>query len=745
MHHLVLSAKENLGIAALLLAFLALGTAYSVVIPIFEASDEPGHFQYARYLGEGNGLPVQSFLDEENAVRYGNQPPLYFLLGALTTFWVGYDGLEVMQENPTLGWPEPARGRGVWVHTPAEAFPYKGGFLALHLLRLLSVLMGAGTVLCTYLLAKWILPDRRSLALGAAALNAFVPQFLFVSAVVNNDSLVILLSSIALLVMARVLLGSPSWRLHLLLGLLLGLAALAKTSALALLPLAGALFLYRVFRERGAPPILKGLLALGIFLAVAGWWYLRNWALYGDPLAWGLWRSMRQPLLREAPLAFRDLWEGGWQFSKSFWGMFGWLSIEMHPWVYLLLLLVALLSLAGLVHFLLEQTRLSSPERRTILGLAFSLLAVGSYLGALLPYAATFNLSAFQGRYLFPALPALAFLLIFGLTQLARPAYLLAFPSLAGVMALALLAPFLYIAPNYAPPQPLPMSALDGVEGKTRANFGRAIALLGYQISAQKGRPGETLWVTLYWQALRKVEKDYMVFLHLADRAGGYANLLGDAWPFRGDFPTSAWPVGALLRDSYPLIVSPQAEPGLYRIEAGLYLSGSSRLPILDDMGSPLGDSLVLGWIKVPLTGSLPASTFTVSNVSLEGKVRLMGLILLSREVKPGARLPLTLYWQAEGRLDQDYTVFVHLVDGQGKLWAQQDGQPRGGRYPTSIWESGELVSDPYGLELPPGLPTGPYWLEVGMYRHDSGERLKRLDGSGDKVLLGPLMAAPKP
>ena len=78
-----------------------------------------------------------------------------------------------------------------------------------------------------------------------------------------------------------------------------------------------------------------------------------------------------------------------------------------------------------------------------------------------------------------------------------------------------------------------------------------------------------------------------------------------------------------------------------------------------------------------------------------------------------------------------DYTVFVHLVDAAGNRLAGADGQPP---VPTSQWARGEVVIDERVVPIPDGLPRGDYWLVVGLYRADTGERLPILDLSGAVV-----------
>jgi hypothetical protein len=105
--------------------------------------------------------------------------------------------------------------------------------------------------------------------------------------------------------------------------------------------------------------------------------------------------------------------------------------------------------------------------------------------------------------------------------------------------------------------------------------------------------------------------------------------------------------------------------------------------------------------------------------------------------IRPGDLLPVELDWTAPGPLDVNYTVFVHLVDNSGKVWAQQDGWPVNGRAPTTQWQVGLLVQDRHALTVPSNLLPGQYWIEVGLY--DSRGRLGLRSG-GDTVRVGPIL-----
>jgi hypothetical protein len=109
-------------------------------------------------------------------------------------------------------------------------------------------------------------------------------------------------------------------------------------------------------------------------------------------------------------------------------------------------------------------------------------------------------------------------------------------------------------------------------------------------------------------------------------------------------------------------------------------------------------------------------------------------------QVNPGDVVSLSLFWRAEQPVDQDYAVFVQLLDEQGQLQAQVDRTPVAGFRPTSSWLPGEVIGDNQGLDLPPNLASGEYQLIAGLYLPATLERLvvSTVDGTelGDHVPL---------
>ncbi|MGQ9625796.1 MAG: hypothetical protein ACUVV0_02710 [Anaerolineae bacterium] len=118
-------------------------------------------------------------------------------------------------------------------------------------------------------------------------------------------------------------------------------------------------------------------------------------------------------------------------------------------------------------------------------------------------------------------------------------------------------------------------------------------------------------------------------------------------------------------------------------------------------------------------------------------RIKLLGYSLEREEVPAGRPLKLTLFWQAEGRVRGDYTVFVHILDERGRRWGQQDTRPNDGGYPTNVWGQGEMVIDRYQPGVNPCAPPGEYWIVAGMYSFPGGQRLKVTQTGLDFAALG--------
>jgi hypothetical protein len=250
------------------------------------------------------------------------------------------------------------------------------------------------------------------------------------------------------------------------------------------------------------------------------------------------------------------------------------------------------------------------------------------------------------------------------------------------------------------------------------------MGLVGYDQSPSSARAGEMLTVTLYWQPQSEIGYDYSSYVHLVDEAGRGITQ-SDHQPGGDYYPTSLWRPGEVLRDSHVLSIPEGAIPGTYRLVVGMY-----RHPSLEPLGGPADIGLLA--VKDPdsVQTTVPSGVEHLTQVEFGERLMLLGY---DQDLLEG-ELQLTLYWQAERPLDQNWTVFVHVLHGPETLVAQHDGQPRDGRYPTSVWDQGEVVDDHHRLTLPSDAPDGDYQVAVGLYGVESGQRLRVLDSDGNPV-----------
>ncbi|MBX3012464.1 MAG: hypothetical protein KF832_13195 [Caldilineaceae bacterium] len=122
-----------------------------------------------------------------------------------------------------------------------------------------------------------------------------------------------------------------------------------------------------------------------------------------------------------------------------------------------------------------------------------------------------------------------------------------------------------------------------------------------------------------------------------------------------------------------------------------------------------------------------------------EGWIRLQGYGY-PPEVQVGGEIALVLRWQSLRTVNQDYHVFVHLLDSRGEKIAQRDGQPVQWTRPISSWQPGEELLDHYGFLLPTDTIPGEYHIAIGLYDPVSGQRLAVSAGAGDFATeLGPI------
>jgi hypothetical protein len=241
----------------ILLAYIILAGVYSVATPILEVSDESTHVATTSAIAAGHGLPVMDPTDPRRVLvpaQEAGQPPLSHLLDAALTFWIPVaKPAQALMVNPQANVGSPDRlpwNKNLFVHTTAEAFPWHGLALSVHIQRFLSIVWGAFAVAGTYALARLAFPTRQQVPALSTCLVAFNPMFLFMAASADNDALTAAICAVILVLLGRALRLGGSRRLALATGILLGLAALTKLNAAAIALPAGLVAWQLAWRQR---------------------------------------------------------------------------------------------------------------------------------------------------------------------------------------------------------------------------------------------------------------------------------------------------------------------------------------------------------------------------------------------------------------------------------------------------------------------------------------------------------------
>jgi hypothetical protein len=737
---------ERVLITAIVAAFVLLGCTYAVITPTFEASDEKWHYPMVKYIADNGSLPVQEPGVDTTWRQEGSQAPLYYAISAAATFWIDTSDMQAVRHlNPHAdAGATPDGNVNLVVHDPArERFPWQGTVLAVRVIRFLSVLMGAGAVYLTYRIARAVLPGRPALALGAAAIHAFTPMFVFISASANNDTLAVLLSSLGLWLLIKISnLQSPNLRPsvthYLTLGVVLGLAALTKSQALALAPLTALVVTVRAVRRQSWSEFLVGGLATALpLLLIAGWWYWRNLQLYGDPTGLGVFQAILGT--RDVPADLPQLWRERYSFLAGYWGNFGGINVPMAAWTYPVLNTIVPVAALGLVITVVRSlvSNLKS-QKLTVRHLTFvirHLSFILCLLWALLVFVpwllwARVTWSS-QGRLVFYAISVWSLLLALGLAGW--------FPRRWGrwavtafalfLLGLAVAAPFAWIAPAYAPPEPLTDAEIAAIPHPLDVTFADAMRLLGYDLETTSVEPGGQIALTLYWEALAPTERPYSVFVHLLGE-GDVPIAQRDTYPGLGLLSTTHLEPGDTWADRTVIRVPRMAyTPDVAQVAVGLYnYADGTRL--LANTGP---DHVRFGRIEVQ---ALPGEAPNPISVNFGDRMALVGYDLDRRVVSPGEELTLTLYWRGLREMERNYTISAQLVNDEQAKVAEDSNWPLKGDAPTMLWQPGHLLEDPKTLVVRADAPPGVYDVRVTVFKKqdETFEHLPVISNGGEML-----------
>ena len=625
--------------------------------------------------------------------------------------------------------------KNVLLH-PISPAVYQELALGFYLLRVLSVILTLLMLEAAFHTVQLLAPEQTWLQLAALAVVALNPLTLVVGTAAAPFALVTcLFVTGAMLVLMIAKSGVSDWRWFILLGGVVGVAALSNLYGV----LAGLLIPLAVMTlpaRAGARPrqhFLLGGAAVLVAFAIAGWWYIRVWMNYGRlvPL---------QPLM-PAQTTSDYLGLGRFRNNPSYlWGVFGWGNITLSTLYYTVMSLLSALGAFGLI---LGLGRYAWRERG-LRGLPWQIwLAAAAWTGLLWLTTVTINLTYPAVIGLLGALPIIATGLTAGLRfwvpQRFGRVVMLVFPILLAISSI--LAPWRQLSTAYRSDAVIAMDQVPADLQPVNLRYGDELELLGYQMPSTHVPAGQALTMRVYWLVLRQPRANYWFRYQLTGRNQRVIGLL-EAFPDYGRLATSTLPPGTVFED---LVQLP--------IDAGAVAptAGSLRVSVHDPDTNAHIEAQSLGGIetvpaalvtRLAVTSIEPVSEApqVAIDLNFDDKIQLLGFDLSTTEPRAGEGWRITLYWRLMVPLNTDYTVFVHLLDDKGAKLVQLEEQPFSNYYPTSMWLSNEIVQDTHTLLLPADLPEGNYTLSVGLMLSRTGQRLPlvgKTPGEND-LLIGP-------
>lgn len=515
----------------------------------------------------------------------------------------------------------------------------------------------------------------------------------------------------------------------LVLGALIGVAVLCKVTGLGLLVPAAALIAgMSVQRHSGWRHAIRFAalagIAVGAGLALtAGWWFVYNVAHYAHPLAWAQVQAANQTLLRQPALTFVQMIQSIPEVLISYWGVLG-IELRYPAWLNIVFYIALALAVIGCARIVRRATFNLRRDMPIALLVVWELTLLASYLLWLRDYVGTENSRLiFPGIALVVLLVAAGWLALMALTPL-RLRRLASLGACVALASLSALTPFTLIRPAFEPPRSLGEQEIEALPGRTGVTFSGKIRLLHAQINQRSVQPGEAASVSLYWGALQPLSQSYHAVLTAHDAQG---RLIGrrEAIPFNGRFDTQRWEPGKLYRDDYQLPIDANAPRGVATIQVSV--RGVYETPPLLPIDRANTDRFEISRLKVlgPIEQA-PEPQHPLDAVFARAGERLIELEGMDSQVSEGRRA-LTLHWRCLKLPDRDYTLFIHVLDADGKIIYQQDAQPVQGAYPTSMWDAGESILDQHVIDWPARAAT----LRLGWYAASDGVRLEAFKPDG--------------
>jgi len=143
------------------------------------------------------------------------------------------------------------------------------------------------------------------------------------------------------------------------------------------------------------------------------------------------------------------------------------------------------------------------------------------------------------------------------------------------------------------------------------------------------------------------------------------------------------------------------------------------------------------GWYEGSSLIYVHPQLFPPRRYTLGDRILFLGYRIRDSELATEGKLKIHLHWRALCEMEEDYTIYLKLINDAYHIWGQQDSRPVWDGSPTNSWEPGQIVEDKRELEVLPGTPPGLYQVEVILLDLHSGRTLE--PEGGGSILLGPI------
>lgn len=284
----------------------------------------------------------------------------------------------------------------------------------------------------------------------------------------------------------------------------------------------------------------------------------------------------------------------------------------------------------------------------------------------------------------------------------------------AGIVVFALVNS-LYLTPNTllfrhrSPPDaPVYMQTPVG------ARFGDEFELLGYTLDQHEVAPGKIFSITLYWRPLREIDISFRPVVQLVNLN------LTEAWGasepfFPGGGHSVGYPPDRFASEVHELRVFDDAPPYVARVSVQmLHADSDEPLRLPDGSDRALLDPLI---------------RITGNGTPVENRLNARfgdSLRLYCASAAPAEDgYTVDLFWHVVAAPLADLNLFLHALDDNGEIIAQDDGPPLNGNYPTHLWLPGQTLHERRFIAT--DAPAAQ--IALGLYRSDGTRLAAALEG----------------